>query len=307
MPQKYITIATRKSPLALWQANYIKKCLLTIDASLDVPLLPIVTQGDKLLQTSLVKIGGKGLFVKELEKALLTHRADIAVHSMKDVPIESQQGLTLAAICKRESPFDALVNLDKHTLDSLPAKAIIGTSSLRRQCQIKAYRPDLEVKNLRGNVNTRLNKLKIGDFDAIILAQAGLERLALENTISEILPKEIMLPACGQGALGIEMRTDDTRLRTIIDKLNHKQSADCVTAERLVNEKLGGNCQVPISVYCYLNYDNDYVIEAKVAHPNGNIVYYTKRQGSYDSLNALALACASDLIAKGAKELINSL
>ncbi|OGO76010.1 MAG: hydroxymethylbilane synthase, partial [Chromatiales bacterium RIFOXYA1_FULL_46_5] len=233
-----VRIATRKSALALWQANFVKAELEAAHPGLQVELVPMSTQGDKILDTPLAKIGGKGLFVKELETAMLEGRADIAVHSMKDVPVDFPEGLMLHTICQREDPRDAFVSTTYQQLADLPQGAVVGTSSLRRQCQIKAIRPDLQIKDLRGNVNTRLAKLDAGEFDAIILASAGLIRLGFEARIASFLEVSTSLPANGQGAVGIECRSDDLIVQQLLAPLEHKETRICVLAERAMNRKL---------------------------------------------------------------------
>lgn len=237
MSKSTIRIATRQSPLAMWQALYVKEQLQLTHPGLVVELVPMVTKGDIILDTPLAKVGGKGLFVKELELALLESRADIAVHSMKDVPIDFPEGLGLVTICEREDPRDAFVSNHYDSLEELPAGSIVGTSSLRRQCQLKAQRPDLIIRDLRGNVGTRLGKLDNGDYDAIILAVAGLKRLGLNERIRTPLSAEQSLPAVGQGAVGIECRLDDNETRQLLDALNHTRTAVCVKAERAMKDR----------------------------------------------------------------------
>jgi hydroxymethylbilane synthase len=245
-----LTIATRTSPLALWQANFVADELSKLDHSSE--LLKMKTQGDKILDVSLSKIGGKGLFVKELEHALYNKEADLAVHSMKDVPMQMPEGLQLAVICQREDPRDAFVSTQFAKLDELPEGAVVGTSSLRRQSQLLAYRPDLKIEFLRGNVQTRLQTLNDGQYDAIILAAAGLKRLGLANLVSEFLSPELCLPAAGQGAVGIEIREGDQQTLEAIYPLLDHQTTLCVTAERAVNTRMNGGCQVPIAAYAEL-------------------------------------------------------
>ena len=252
-----IRIATRQSALALWQANFVKQRLEAVYPSLDVRLLPITSQGDKYLAAPLFKIGGKGLFVKELEQALLDKRADIAVHSMKDVPNDFPEALKLAVICEREDPRDALVSNRYSSLDSLPEGAVIGTSSLRRQCQLLDQRPDLVVKFLRGNVNTRLSKLDTDEYDAIILAAAGLIRLGMQSRIAEMICPESCLPAAGQGAVGIQCRVDDEMTQSLIASLNHKPTSECVLAERAMNREIQGGCQAPVGCYAIHQFKDD--------------------------------------------------
>ena len=248
-----LTIATRNSPLALWQAEYVKACLEQAHAGLRVELLSMTTRGDQILNSPLAKVGGKGLFVKELEQAMLDGRADIAVHSMKDVPVDFPEGLGLSVICEREAPWDGFVSNEFADFDSLPQGAKVGSSSLRRQCQLRALRPDLNIIDLRGNVNTRLAKLDAGEYDAIILAVAGLKRLQFENRIAQVLPAEVSLPAVGQGAVGIECRSDDAETQRLLAPLSHRPTQLRVMAERAMNETLEGGCQVPIAGFAELS------------------------------------------------------
>ena len=249
---KTLRIATRKSPLALWQAEHVKFRLLALYPGLTVELVTFTTQGDKILDTPLAKIGGKGLFVKELEVAMLEGRADIAVHSMKDVPMVCPDGLGIVTICERENPLDAFVSNRYASLGELPLGAVVGTSSLRRQCQLRAVRPDLVIRDLRGNVGTRLGKLDNGEYDAIILAAAGLLRLEMPERIRAFLPAELLLPAVGQGAVGIEARLDDQEVLSLLTPLHHAPTATCVLAERAMNRRLQGGCQVPIAGFATL-------------------------------------------------------
>lgn len=249
MSEEILRIATRKSPLALWQAHYVSNMLQHHHPELKVELVTMTTQGDKILDTPLAKVGGKGLFVKELETGMLEGRADIAVHSMKDVPVEFPTGLHLAVICEREDPRDAFVSNTYSSLDDLPEGARLGTSSLRRQSQISALRPDLKISDLRGNVNTRLKKLDDGEYDAIILAAAGLKRLEFEDRITQFIATDVCLPAIGQGAVGIECRSDDARVHNLITPLNDNKTQIRVLAERAMNQRLQGGCQVPIAGY----------------------------------------------------------
>lgn len=247
-----LNIATRQSPLALWQAEHIRDRLLALYPEMTINLLKIVTKGDKILDTPLAKIGGKGLFVKELEQALYDKQADIAVHSLKDVPMDLPEGLTLGVYCKRASPTDAFVSNTYSSIDELPQGAVVGTASLRRQCQIKAYRPDLQIKTLRGNVGTRLSKLDAGEFDAIILATSGLQRIELDERIRSELDIDICLPAVGQGALAIECRADDAEVLKLLAPLNDDKARIRLIAERALNRHLQGGCQVPIAAYAVL-------------------------------------------------------
>lgn len=304
MPQQTLRIATRKSPLALWQAEHIRSALLKHWPHLNIELLPMVTSGDAFLKDALLTVGGKGLFVKELEDALLDNRADLAVHSMKDVPTLFPAGLFLAAICQRDNPFDALVSSVYPNLDALPRGARVGTTSLRRQSQLLAYRPDLQILPLRGNIHTRLAKLDAHDFDAIILAVAGLERMGMHERMTQILPDDIMLPACGQGALGIECRIDDEAVHRLIAPLNDPVSARSVYSERHVNALLGGNCHVPIAVYSMLDVDSNLLLRAKVATPDGKTMLCNTQRGNPNESLALAEQCARALLADGAAELL---
>ncbi|KZY84249.1 hydroxymethylbilane synthase, partial [Oleiphilus sp. HI0071] len=248
-------IASRESALALWQSEHIKAQLESLHPGLEVEIVGMTTKGDQILDVPLAKIGGKGLFVKELEQSMLAGNTDIAVHSMKDVPMHFPEGLELAAICKRESPFDAFVSNQYDSIDALPEGSVVGTSSLRRQSQIAALRPDLQIKGLRGNVNTRLGKLDAGEYDAIILADSGLRRLGFHDRIKQVLPAEQSLPAVGQGALGIECRSNDTEIKKLLAPLIDEETNHCVLAERAMNTRLEGGCQVPIAGFAELNGD----------------------------------------------------
>lgn len=273
-PLKTLNIATRKSPLAMWQAEHIKSRLESLYPELEVNLVTMVTQGDKILDTPLAKIGGKGLFVKELEQALYDGRADIAVHSLKDVPMELPEGLILGTYCKRETPTDAFVSNTYDKLEELPQGAVVGTASLRRQCQIKAFRPDLQIKSLRGNVQTRLSKLDAGEYDAIILATSGLKRVELSERIKQEIDIDISLPAVGQGALAIECRADDEAVLALLKPLNDGQARIRLKAERALNRRLEGGCQVPIAAYA--------VIEKDAEQPHQKTLWLRGRVGSED-------------------------
>lgn len=304
MFSKVLRIATRQSPLALWQAHHVRKLLLKKWPKLLIELIPMSTTGDKFLKDKLLAIGGKGLFVKELEEALLNNKADIAVHSAKDLPAEFPPGLRLAAICKRDNPFDVLISKKYPTLKELPAKALVGTASLRRQAQLLAYRSDLCVKPLRGNINTRLAKLESGEYQAIILAAAGLERMGLTNNISEELTQEIMLPACGQGALAIECRTNDESMQEFIAELNDPITSICVHSERHVNALLGGNCHAPLAVYCAPSTGNNLLVQAKVLSIDGSQIIQSRQEGNCVDALSLAAQCAHSLFAQGATTLL---
>ena len=299
-----IRIATRKSPLALWQAEYIRDRLLELNEGLQVELVKMVTQGDKILDTPLAKVGGKGLFVKELEVGMLNGDADIAVHSMKDVPVEFPDGLHLAIICEREDPRDAFVSNNFDTLDDLPNGATVGTSSLRRQCQIRAHRPDIKIADLRGNVNTRLKKLDEGQYDAIILASAGLKRLGFDDRINAYIDTEVCLPAIGQGAVGVECREGDERIHALIDPLNDQQTSTCVLAERAMNERLEGGCQVPIAGYATLDGDT-LNMRGLVGRPDGKEVVSGSISGPASDAEELGTKLADDLLSRGAKEILD--
>ncbi|MBU1618924.1 MAG: hydroxymethylbilane synthase [Gammaproteobacteria bacterium] len=300
-----VRIATRKSALALWQANFVKAGLEAAHPGLQVELVPMSTQGDKILDTPLAKIGGKGLFVKELETAMLEGRADIAVHSMKDVPVDFPEGLMLHTICQREDPRDAFVSTRYQQLADLPQGAVVGTSSLRRQCQIKAIRPDLQIKDLRGNVNTRLAKLDAGEFDAIILASAGLIRLGFEARIASFLDVGISLPANGQGAVGIECRTDDLVVQQLLAPLEHKDTRICVLAERAMNRKLQGGCQVPIGAFAVLQ-QNELWLRGLVGQLDGSEILRSEIKGSAEQAEQLGLQLAEQLLALGADRILDA-
>ncbi|MGL6026632.1 MAG: hydroxymethylbilane synthase [Vibrio sp.] len=306
MTEMPIRIATRQSPLALWQANYVKEALIAAHPGLQVELVTMVTRGDVILDTPLAKMGGKGLFVKELEIAMLEGRADLAVHSMKDVPVDFPPGLGLVTICEREDPRDALVSNHYASLDDLPIGAVVGTCSLRRQSQLKAARPDLVIKELRGNVGTRLNKLDAGEYDAIILAAAGLKRLKLASRIRSFIEPEQSLPAVGQGAVGIECRLDDQRVRALLAPLNHRDSADRVLAERAMNLTLQGGCQVPIGSYALLDGDQIW-LRALVGEPDGSQIVRGEIRGPRSDAEQLGITLAEQLLSQGAKEILQRL
>ncbi|AWX16109.1 hydroxymethylbilane synthase [Mergibacter septicus] len=306
MEQNKLRIATRQSPLALWQAYYIRDRLLSIYPELQVELVTMVTKGDVLLDTPLAKIGGKGLFVKELELALLENRADIAVHSMKDVPMQFPDGLHLSVICQREDPRDAFVSNHYQKLEDLPAGAIVGTSSLRRQCQLKALRPDLQIKTLRGNVGTRLSKLDNGEYDAIILAAAGLIRLKLVERINSFLPTEVSLPAVGQGAVGVECRQQDSWVNQLLLPLLDQDTWDCVMAERAMNNRLQGGCQVPIAGHAVLQ-GNNLSLSALVGSLDGEHIIRSELTDIRQNATILGEKVANDLLAQGAKSLLDAI
>ncbi len=304
--KKNLKIATRKSPLALWQANYVKDRLLAKHNDLDVELVTMTTQGDKILDTPLAKIGGKGLFVKELEQGMLAGDADIAVHSMKDVPMDLPPGFALPVICERETPFDAFVSNQYETLEALPQGARVGTSSLRRSSQLLQQRPDLEIRSLRGNVQTRLSKLDSGEFDAIILAAAGLVRLKLEDRIRDTIAAEIILPAVGQGAVGIECREDDADTMALIASLKDEPTFIRVSAERAFNHRLEGGCQVPIAAYAVLE-NNELWLRGLVASLDGQTVISGERRGTMDQAETMGISLAEELLANGAEAILRNL
>ena len=303
MADSKLRIATRKSPLALWQANHVRDALMARNPGLDVELFTMSTQGDKILDTPLAKVGGKGLFVKELELGILEGRADLAVHSMKDVPVEFPQGLGLAAILEREDPRDALISNTISSIEALPQGARVGTSSLRRQCQLRARRADLEVLDLRGNVNTRLAKLDNGDYDAILLAAAGVKRMGWEDRITELLPPEQFLPAIGQGAIGIEIRVADDRVNRIVEALNDEQAATRIRAERALNARLQGGCQVPIAGYSEISH-GVMVLRALVGRPDGTELVQGVISGKPEDAEELGQVLADDLMSRGAKQIL---
>ncbi|ELE2134597.1 TPA: hydroxymethylbilane synthase [Vibrio cholerae] len=306
MTETPIRIATRQSPLALWQANYVKDALMAAHPGLQVELVTMVTRGDVILDTPLAKVGGKGLFVKELEIAMLEGRADLAVHSMKDVPVDFPDGLGLVTICEREDPRDAFVSNTYAKIEDLPSGAIVGTCSLRRQCQLKAARPDLVIKELRGNVGTRLSKLDAGEYDAIILAAAGLKRLELESRIRSFIEPEQSLPAVGQGAVGIECRVNDQRVRALLAPLNHDDTADRVRCERAMNLTLQGGCQVPIGSYALLE-GNTIWLRALVGEPDGSQIVRGEIRGPRTQAEQLGITLAEQLLSQGAKEILERL
>lgn len=306
MSEEILRIATRKSQLALWQANYVSQLLQHHHPDLKIELVTMTTQGDKILDTPLAKVGGKGLFVKELEVGMLEQRADIAVHSMKDVPVEFPAGLHLPVICEREDPRDALVSNKYNSLDSLPQGARLGTSSLRRQSQIAAIRPDLKIVDLRGNVNTRLQKLDDAEYDAIILAAAGLKRLGFEDRISQFIGTEISLPAIGQGAVGIECRIDDARVNRLIAPLNDSKTQIRVLSERAMNLRLHGGCQVPIAGYA--EYSHGVVLlRGLVGQVDGKVIVRGEIAGPPEQAEELGTVLAEDLLSRGADKILKEL
>ena len=303
---KKITIASRESPLAMWQAEHIKTQLNLLYPDLTIQIEGFKTQGDIILDKSLATIGGKGLFIKELEQALLNKDADLAVHSMKDLPMNIMEDFQLAAITKREDPRDALISELYNSLDDLPTGSVVGTSSLRRQSQIKAKYPHLEIRPLRGNLQTRLNKLKKGDYAAIILAAAGLIRLGLKEKITMFLETNISIPAVGQGALGIEILSGNEELHTLIKPLNDENSARCVLAERMVSRSLAGSCTVPLGAYAFIEKES-LIINGFVATPDGNHFIHAETKGDKAQFYSLGESLSQLLIDQGAKELLSEL
>jgi len=306
MSTHLLRIATRKSPLALWQAEHVRARLLELHAGLQVELLTMSTKGDRILDSPLAKIGGKGLFVKELEQGMLEGRADIAVHSMKDVPAELPEGLCIAAILEREDPHDAFVSGQYTSIDALPEGARVGTSSLRRQCQLRAHRPDLEILDLRGNVGTRLAKLDAGDYDAIILACAGLKRLGLEARITAALTPELMLPAIAQGVIGIECRSDDGRVKALIEPLHHVVSGQRTQAERAMNATLAGGCQAPVAGYSVIG-SAGIEMRGLVGRPDGTEIIRGDISGPAHDAEALGKQLANELLSRGAGQILDEL
>ena len=304
-PQR-IRIATRKSPLALWQAEEVSRQLKQLHPELEIELVKMVSKGDKFLDAPLAKIGGKGLFVKELEQAMLDGEADIAVHSMKDVPMEFPEGLHLSVIMEREDPTDAFVSNKYKNLQDLPENARIGSSSLRRQLQIKEMMPSAEMLNLRGNVNSRLQKLDNGEFDAIILASAGLLRLEFDDRIADRIAPEQSLPSVGQGAVGIECRVGDTAIEALIAPLNHNDTNTRLSAERAMNHRLHGGCQVPIAGYAELEGDEIY-LRGLVGRPDGSEVVRAQIRGPRDQAEALGVELADQLLNDGADVILREM
>jgi hydroxymethylbilane synthase len=298
-----LRIATRKSPLALWQAEHVAVLLREAHGDLQVELVPMSTRGDKLLDAPLAKVGGKGLFIKELENALLDGRADIAVHSLKDVPVEIPAGFALPVVMARADPRDGLVSNHRDSLVGLPPRARVGTSSLRRQCQLLAARPDLQVRTVRGGVHTRLAKLDAGEFDALILAVAGLQRLGMGDRVREVLEPEVLLPAVGQGVLGIECREGDSRVEGLIAALGDADSAARVSAERAMNTRLGGGCQVPIAGYAELD-GGELTLRALVASVDGSRMLRARGQAPRDQSADLGQRVAEDLLDQGAGDIL---
>ena len=303
---KVIRIATRKSPLALWQAEEVARQIKLYHPNQKVELVTMTTQGDIILDTPLAKIGGKGLFVKELETGMLNGAADIAVHSMKDVPMMLPEGLHLSVIMERENPTDAFVSNTIKSIDDLPLNARVGTCSLRRQTQLKERRPDIQILDLRGNVNTRLAKLDNGDYDAIILASAGLIRLGFEARIEHNIITEQSLPAIGQGAVGIECREDDKEINELLAPLHHNETAIRVNAERALNLRLNGGCQVPIGGFAEL--DGDQVrLRGLIGFPDGSKIFRSEKVALQQNAYELGVEVAEDLLSQGGNKVLELL
>lgn len=305
MTKRHLIIATRESPLALRQAETVKQLIQAHHPHLAIELLGITTEADRRLNVTLTDIGGKGLFVKELEEALLDGRADIAVHSVKDVPMELSPDLCLPVIVKREEPRDAFVSNVYETILRLPTGTTIGTSSLRRQTQLRAIRPDIEFKSLRGNINTRLGRLDKGDFDAIILAGAGLKRMGLASRIRSYLSIEQSLPAAGQGALGIECRLEDENTLALIAPLNDAVTFDCVSAERALCRRLGGGCKVPVAAFAQIHH-GELLLRGLVANENGSLILRSERRGHPGHADTLGKRVAEELLEQGAEKILKA-
>ena len=303
---KTLRLGTRKSQLALWQAHFVRDALQRHHSGLHVELITMTTEGDRILDRSLAQVGGKGLFIKELEQGLLENRIDFAVHSLKDVTATLPPGLHLASVCEREDPRDGFISSRYATLASLPHGARVGTSSLRRQCQLREAFPQLEIATLRGNVNTRLAKLDAGEFDAIILAVAGLKRLGMESRIRERLDPAISLPAVGQGAVCIECRQNDAATNGLLAPLNHRATQLCVTAERAMNAHLEGGCQVPIGGFAELHGDSLY-LRGLVGEPDGSRLLRADIRGPVTQAEQLGAQLAQNLLAQGAKDILDKI
>ncbi|MGA7144239.1 MAG: hydroxymethylbilane synthase [Desulfobacterales bacterium] len=303
---KTLKIGTRGSRLALWQANWVKTALEAEDPSLSIELVIIKTKGDKILDVPLAKVGGKGLFVKEIEESLLNENIDLAVHSMKDMPAQIPQGLCIAAIPQREDPKDVLISKDNRRFSELPAGAIVGTGSLRRKAQLLFARPDLVVAPLRGNIDTRLKKLETENLDAIILAAAGVKRMGFENKATEYLDENIMLPAVGQGALCIEIRQNDPLVGPVVAGLEDSKTRAVIRGERAFSERLEGGCQVPIAAHGTIH-NNLFTLSGLVASVDGKTRYKHAMQGPENESATIGLELAEHLISMGAKTIIDNL
>lgn len=306
MKRKKLTIGTRSSKLALWQAHYIAECIRTQYPEVEVSILHIMTTGDKILDVPLAKIGGKGLFTKELETAMLNREIDLAVHSLKDMPTELPSGLLLAAITERVDPGDALISPKYGSIDNLPQGAKVGTSSLRRKAQLLKYRPDLKISDLRGNLDTRLKKMDTEELDAIILAVAGLKRLGWQDLITQVLPMDICLPAVGQGALAIEARSDDMEVRTMLEFLNHQQTRWAVEGERAYLAEVEGGCQIPIGVYGHIKQEL-LVLEAAILSVDGKQQLRQTISGQPSEGIQLGRTLAQEMLDSGGREILKEL
>jgi hydroxymethylbilane synthase len=303
-----VIIGTRGSKLALWQANWVKEKLGKLYPELKIEIEKIKTTGDKILDTPLAKIGGKGLFVKEIEEALLSRKIDMAVHSMKDVPTEIPSGLHISAVCEREDPRDAFISIDGKPLKELPHGAIVGTSSLRRMVQLKALRDDLNITSLRGNVDTRIRKLKEGQFHVILLAMAGLKRMGFEHMVTECISEDLIIPAIGQGAIGIETRIDDDFVNEAVKPLNHKETALCVLAERAFLSVVGGGCQVPLACHAKILKNNTVKIVAMIGDPDGEIpMIKDSKEGEIKEAQKLAKELAEELLGRGGSQILEKI
>lgn len=305
--RKSLVIATRGSQLALWQAEHVKSRLQALSPQLAVDLVIIKTKGDIIQDVPLAQVGGKGLFVKEIEEALLENRADLAVHSIKDVPMELPDGLILGCIPKREAPTDCMLSCKYADLDALPQGACVGTSSLRRQAQLLALRPDLRIESLRGNVDTRLRKLHEGVYDAIILASAGMNRLGLSAPCMHALDPQIFMPAVGQGAIGIECREDDYELFTLLAEIEDTPTRVCVEAERGFLAGLEGGCQVPIAGHARLEGEDAFVLEGLVAEVDGSLILRETQRGHTSKARQVGLELADTLLARGGRTILEKL
>ncbi|NPA17251.1 MAG: hydroxymethylbilane synthase [Aquificae bacterium] len=301
-----IRIGTRKSKLALWQANYIASQLKKHYPDIQVELVKIVTKGDKILDVPLAKVGGKGLFVKEIEEAMLRNEIDIAVHSLKDVPTYFPEGLGLVAITEREDPRDAFLSVKYSSIDEMPEGAVLGTSSLRRKAQIMLKRGDLEIRDLRGNVDTRIRKLEEGQYDGIILAYAGLKRLGLEGKVRQVFEPDFMIPAVAQGFLGIEARLDDEETRKIVSVLNHRESEIRAKAERAFLKTLEGGCQVPLAAYSEIDGDK-LKVTGFVSDLEGKRVFRDSMEGPPEEAERIGTALAEKLLDMGAREVLQEI
>ncbi len=299
-----IRIATRKSPLAIWQSQFVKNALLKTDPTLEISFIELTTKGDREQTTALTDIGGKSLFVKELQQAMLNNEADIAVHSIKDMSVQDSPGLTLAAICERDDPRDAFLSTKYASIKALPENAVVGTASPRRTSLLKSIRPDLQTKLLRGNVGTRLNKLDDGQYDAIILATAGLKRLGLDNRITDYLNPSVFIPAIGQAAIGIECCDNNKVLLALISQLNHTDTAQCVLAERAVNKVLNGDCHTPLAAYAIIDGDK-LKLHSMVGSLDGSQKIESRLDGSPNEAVEIGEKVGNDLLEKGAGTLLN--